>query len=53
MVPLATLFGYAGALAAITSGRGTFTMAFSHYAPVPLPPPDNRPFPPAVGMRVA
>ncbi|MFZ5917313.1 MAG: elongation factor G [Chloroflexota bacterium] len=33
-VPLATMFGYATALRSRTQGRGTFVMAFDHYAPV-------------------
>jgi len=32
-VPLAELFGYAGALRSATSGTGTFTMRFERYAP--------------------
>ena len=53
MVPLANMFGYVKGLAALASGRGTFTMSFDHYAPMVLPPPDDGPFPPAMGMRVA
>ena len=34
-VPLAEMFGYIGDLRSATSGRGQFTMEFSHYAPVP------------------
>jgi len=33
--PLAEMFGYIGALRTITSGRGQFSMEFSHYAPCP------------------
>ncbi len=33
-VPLAEMFGYATRLRSMTQGRGTFTMQFSHYAPV-------------------
>lgn len=35
MVPLAEMFGYATVLRSITQGRGTFTMEFDHYEPVP------------------
>ena len=34
-VPLAEMFGYATDLRSRTQGRATFTMHFSHYAPVP------------------
>ena len=34
-VPLATMFGYATDLRSKTQGRATYTMQFSHYAPVP------------------
>ncbi len=34
-VPLAEMFGYIGDLRSATSGRGQFSMEFSHYAPVP------------------
>jgi elongation factor G len=34
-VPLAEMFGYATALRSLTQGRGTFTMEFDHYEPVP------------------
>jgi len=34
-VPLAEFFGYATDLRSKTQGRGTYTMQFSHYAPVP------------------
>lgn len=34
-VPLANMFGYIGDLRSTTSGRGQFSMEFSHYAPVP------------------
>ena len=34
-VPLAEMFGYATTLRSATQGRGTFTMTFDHYSPVP------------------
>ncbi len=34
-VPLSEMFGYIGHLRGMTSGRGSFTMEFSHYEPVP------------------
>jgi elongation factor G len=34
-VPLAEMFGYVNALRSMTQGRATYTMQFSHYAPVP------------------
>ncbi len=34
-VPLSEMFGYSTDLRALTSGRGTFNMEFSHYAEVP------------------
>ncbi len=35
LVPLAEMFGYATHLRSATQGRGTFTMEFDHYEPVP------------------
>jgi elongation factor G len=34
-VPLSEMFGYVTALRTITSGRGSSTMEFSHYAETP------------------
>jgi len=34
-IPLGEMFGYIGDLRSNTSGRGQFSMEFSHYAPVP------------------
>lgn len=34
-VPLGEMFGYIGDLRSMTSGRGQFSMEFSHYAPCP------------------
>ena len=33
--PLSDMFGYIGDLRTMTSGRGQFSMEFSHYAPCP------------------
>jgi elongation factor G len=33
--PLSEMFGYIGDLRTFTSGRGQFSMEFSHYAPCP------------------
>jgi elongation factor G len=34
-VPLSTMFGYSTELRSASQGRATYTMEFSHYAPVP------------------
>ena len=34
-VPLASMFGYVNNLRSMTQGRASYTMQFSHYAPVP------------------
>ena len=49
LVPLANMFGYANQLRSGTQGRASFSMQFSHYAVVP--PRDDGPFSPAIGMR--
>jgi elongation factor G len=46
-VPLANLFGYTSDLRSATKGQASFSMEFSHYAPVPveladIPKPDPR-----------
>ncbi|MGZ8215287.1 MAG: hypothetical protein ACXWTP_12390, partial [Methylosarcina sp.] len=33
--PLSEMFGYIGDLRTMTSGRGQFSMEFSHYLPCP------------------
>jgi elongation factor G len=50
MVPLMNMFGYVNNLRLMTRARATFTMRFDHYAPA-LPPKDDPPFRPAIGMR--
>ncbi len=35
MVPLSEMFGYATSIRSYSEGRGTFTMEFDHYEPVP------------------
>lgn len=39
--PLSDMFGYIGDLRTMTSGRGQFSMEFSHYAPCPKNVADN------------
>lgn len=34
-IPLSEMFGYIGSLRTMTSGRGQFSMEFSHYSPCP------------------
>jgi elongation factor G len=34
-VPLAEMFGYATQLRSMSQGRASYSMEFSHYAPVP------------------
>jgi elongation factor G len=34
-VPLAELFGYAGAIRSLSRGRANASMEFAHFAPVP------------------
>jgi len=40
-VPLAQMFGYATDLRSRSQGRGTYTMQFSHYEPIPKPVADE------------
>jgi elongation factor G len=40
-VPLAEMFGYIGHLRTMTSGRGQFSMEFSHYLPCPQQVSEN------------
>ncbi len=40
-VPLSDMFGYIGELRTMTSGRGQYSMEFSHYAPCPRNVADN------------
>jgi elongation factor G len=47
LAPLANMFGYANTLRAMTQGQGAFSMAFSHYSPMPLDDP-----PPAAAMAL-
>ena len=49
LVPLATMLGYVNALRSLAGGRAIFARWFSHYAPVP--PDDDGPLRPAIGMR--
>jgi elongation factor G len=49
-VPLVNMFGYARFLKSLSGGEASFTMRFDHYEPIP--PSDNDPFRPAVGMRL-
>jgi elongation factor G len=51
-LPLSRLLGYATDLAALTGGRGSWSMAFMHYASVGGLDPDPR-FPSAAAARVA
>jgi elongation factor G len=51
LVPLANMFGYRSTLRMGTRGRATFTMSFSHYAPLPPQGGGDDWFPPAIGMR--
>jgi elongation factor G len=51
MVPLANMFGYAASLRLLAKRQGTFTLAFDHYAPIPMPPNDDDPSAPAVALR--
>ena len=50
-VPLMHMFGYEESLRKMSEGRASFIMQFERYAPAPLSPRDDPPFPPAIGMR--
>jgi len=41
IVPLAQMFGYVTSLRTITSGRGTYSLEFSHYAQAPQEVKEN------------
>ena len=49
LVPLTNMLGYFNALRELSQGRASFTMLFDHYEP--MPPDDDPPFRPAIGMR--
>jgi elongation factor G len=49
-VPLVNMFGYARSLTSLSGGEASFTMRFDHYEPIP--PSDDDPFRPAIGMRL-
>lgn len=51
IVPLSNMFGYAGALHAISTGHAQFVMQLDHYAAAPEPDGEPPTFPPAMGMR--
>jgi elongation factor G len=48
-VPAVNLFGYANSLRSMSNGRATYSVQFDHRAQIP--PPDDPPFPAAIGMR--
>jgi elongation factor G len=52
-VPLASLFGYGRFLLAVTGDRARFTMRFARYERVLDSNDPDRPFPGAMGMRIA
>jgi elongation factor G len=49
-VPATNMFGYFNSLRSISDGRASHTSQFERYAPVP--PFDDPPFAPAIGMRI-
>ena len=51
VVPLANMFGYVSALRSMIQGCAAWTMAFDHYAPVPMPRDDDDLSTPAVAMQ--
>jgi len=50
LVPLSNVLGYVNTLSSMTGGRGRYTVAFDHYAIVPLQTPDPD-FPGAMALR--
>jgi len=51
-VPLASMFGYFNTLRSFSQGRADFSMAYSHYAPIPRFGELDPDFSPAIGMRL-
>jgi elongation factor G len=50
-VPLASMFGYANTLRAISQGWAEFTMRYDRYETASFPEPPDNLFPSAIGMR--
>lgn len=48
--PIANMFGYINQLRSFTQGRASYSMRYSHYAPLPSPN-DDGPFRPALAMQ--
>lgn len=53
LVPVSNMFGYSNTLQSMCRGRAIYEMVFDHYVPVPDPTEPDKPFPGAIGMRVA